>query len=86
MRSGTPMWIVRYATLVVLLCLNACAMVGVSRIKPHDYVTERRADTLGSGRLSDGSVQSLNVVARNADTFATDLCGCTDTQTTSGRS
>jgi len=73
------MWIVRYATLVVLLCLNACAMVGVSRIKPHDYVTERRADTLGSGRLSDGSVQSLNVVALNADTCARDFSDCTDT-------
>jgi len=70
---------VRCATLVVLLCLNACAMVGVSRIKPHDYVTERRADTLGSGRLSDGSVQSLNVVALNADTCARDFSDCTDT-------
>lgn len=77
------MWIVRCATLVVLLCLNACAMVGVSRIKPHDYVTERRADTLGSGRLSDGSVQSLNVVALNADTCARDFSGCTDTLTRS---
>jgi pimeloyl-ACP methyl ester carboxylesterase len=73
------MWIVRCATLAMLLCLSACAMVGVSRIKPHDYVTERRADTLGSGRLSDGTVQSLNVVALTTDTCARDFADCTDT-------
>jgi pimeloyl-ACP methyl ester carboxylesterase len=72
-------WIVRCAVLVALLCLGACAMVGVSRIKPHDYVTERRADVVGSGRLSDGTVQALNVVALNTDTCARDFADCTDT-------
>ncbi|MFC5581881.1 hypothetical protein [Rhodanobacter terrae] len=43
----------------MLLSLGACAMVGVSNVKPHDYVAERRADIIGSGRLSDGTMQSL---------------------------
>jgi len=63
----------------MLLYLGGCAMVGVSRIKPHDYVTERRADALGSGRLSDGTVQSLNVVALTADTCVKDFADCSDT-------
>ncbi|MBD8872292.1 alpha/beta hydrolase [Rhodanobacter sp. DHB23] len=48
---------------VALLCLNACAMVDVSRLKPADVVNERRADVIGSGQLSDGTVQALNGVA-----------------------
>ena len=53
----------RLAMAALLLCLNACAMVGVSRVKPGDVVNERRADVIGSGRLSDGTVQVLNGVA-----------------------
>ncbi|HEY8683404.1 MAG TPA: alpha/beta fold hydrolase [Rhodanobacter sp.] len=71
--------IVRCAVLAMLLGLDACAMVGVSQIKPHDYVAERRADVIGNGRLSDGTVQVLNVVALTADTCAHAFADCTDT-------
>ena len=79
MRSGIRMWIVRCITLAMLFSLGACAMVGVSQVKPHDNVAERRADMLGSGRLSDGTVQALNVVALTADVCAHEFASCTDT-------
>ncbi|WP_254063290.1 alpha/beta fold hydrolase [Rhodanobacter sp. L36] len=69
----------RCVTVGMLLCLGACAMVDVSRIKQHDYLAERRADALGSGRLSDGTVQVLNVVALSADTCSKDFSDCTGT-------
>ncbi|MBD8878923.1 alpha/beta fold hydrolase [Rhodanobacter sp. 7MK24] len=61
---GDPVrqWL-RFAMAMVLLCLNACAMVNVSRLKPGDVVSERRNDVIGSGQLSDGTVQALNGVA-----------------------
>ncbi|WP_425503443.1 esterase/lipase family protein [Rhodanobacter panaciterrae] len=83
MRSGTRIWIVRCSALAMLLSLSACAMVGVSRIKPHDYVAERRADVLGSGHLSDGTVQALNVVALTTDACARVFADCTATVTRS---
>ncbi|WP_343230024.1 alpha/beta hydrolase [Rhodanobacter sp. DHG33] len=49
--------------MISLLCLNACAMVDVSRLKPGDVVSERRADVIGSKQFSDGTVQTLNVLA-----------------------
>lgn len=67
MNHGKCVWIARCILLAGLLCLNACAMVGVSRIKLHESVNERRGDVIGTGKLSDRSVQSLNVVALNAD-------------------
>jgi len=79
MRSGMRIWIVRCAALAMLLSLGACAMVGVSQVKPHDYVAERRADMLGSGRLSDGTVQALNVVALTTDACAHTFADCADT-------
>lgn len=71
MRQGTTTrgWAWRLARLLapaLLLCTGGCAMVGVSQLKPHDVVTERRADVLGSGQLSDNTVQALNVVALGA--------------------
>ena len=56
MRPGKRAWTMRCVSIVVLLCLNACAMVGVSRVKTHDYVNEQRADVIGTGRLSDRTV------------------------------
>ncbi len=58
-------WLPRLLVLLSLLGLNACAMVGVSRVKPVDVVSERRADVIGSKQLSDGTVQALNVLALN---------------------
>ena len=65
--------------MVVLLCLHGCAMVDVSHVKPHDYVNERRADVIGAGRLSDRSVQALNVVALTVDSCQRDFVTCTNT-------
>lgn len=53
----------RFAMAALLLCLNACAMVDVSHLKPGDVVNERRADVIGSKQFSDGTVQTLNVLA-----------------------
>ena len=69
----------RCALVAVLLCLNACAMVEVSRVKHNDYANERRADVIGAARLSDGTVQALNVVALTADSCQREFVGCTDT-------
>ena len=65
--------------MAALLCLNACAMVGVSQVKPHDYANERRADVIGAAHLSDSTVQALNVVALTADNCQEAFADCTDT-------
>lgn len=79
MRNGTQVWIVRCAVLAVLLCLNACAMVGVSRVKSHDAINERRADVIGVGRLSDSTVQALNVVALTEESCEKTFADCSQT-------
>jgi pimeloyl-ACP methyl ester carboxylesterase len=65
--QGNPVrqWL-RRAAMALLLCLNACAMVDVSHLKPGDVVNERRADVIGSKQFSDGTVQTLNVLALGA--------------------
>lgn len=77
MRSRT-WWLVRLVAPILLLCLQACAMVGVSRLKPHDVVAESRADVLGSGRLSDSTVQALNVVALTTKQCTQSFDACTE--------
>lgn len=79
MQRGTHARISRCAAIVLMLCLHGCAMVDVSRIKPHDYVNEQRADVIGTSRLSDRSVQTLNVVALTADSCQREFALCTDT-------
>ncbi|HUH54315.1 MAG TPA: alpha/beta hydrolase, partial [Rhodanobacter sp.] len=69
----------RCALVALLLCLNACAMVGMSRVKHNDYANERRADVIGAARLSDGTVQALNVVALTVDSCQHEFVDCTDT-------
>ncbi|GAB2547155.1 alpha/beta hydrolase [Rhodanobacter koreensis] len=54
-------------------------MVDMSRVKPHDYVNERRADVIGADRLSDRTVQTLNVVALTVDSCQREFVICTDT-------
>lgn len=71
--------LLRCALLATLLCLNACAMVGVSRISAHDSVSEQRGDVISTGRLSDQSVQALNVVALTARDCDRAFTGCVDT-------
>lgn len=79
MSAGTCAWIVRCVGVIGMLGLNACAMVGVSHVKTDDYVNQRRADVIGSNRLSDRTVQSLNVVALAVDSCQREFAGCTDT-------
>ena len=62
----------------LLLLLQACAMVGVRQLKPHDVVAESRADVLGSGRLSDSTVQALNVVALTTKACTQSFDACTE--------
>jgi len=54
-------------------------MVGVSNVKPHDFANEQRADVIGAGRLSDSTVQSLNVVALDDDSCREAFSACVDT-------
>ncbi|WP_266159117.1 esterase/lipase family protein [Dyella silvatica] len=79
MKQGLPAWVTRYVVLAMLLCLQACAMVDVSHIKSHEYVTERRNDVMATGKLSDWTIQSLNVVALTADSCAKAFAECTET-------
>ncbi|WNL44314.1 alpha/beta fold hydrolase [Dyella sp. BiH032] len=69
----------RFALLAILLCLNGCAMVGVSRINAHDSFSEQRGDVISAGRLGDQSVQSLNVVALTARDCERAFPACVDT-------
>ncbi len=79
MNHRTRDWSLRCAALAMSLGLGACAMVGVSQIKPHDYANQRRADVIGSGSLSDSTVQALNVVALSADGCRKAFAACEDT-------
>jgi pimeloyl-ACP methyl ester carboxylesterase len=79
MKRGTRTWIVPCVAIVLALGLNACAMVNVSRVKTHDYVNEQRADVIGSGHLSDRTVQALSVVALTVDNCQREFTICTDT-------
>jgi pimeloyl-ACP methyl ester carboxylesterase len=79
MKRGTRTWIVQCVAIVMALGLNACAMVDVSQVKTHDYVNEQRADVIGTGRLSDRTVQALNVVALTVDSCQRAFTTCTDT-------
>lgn len=78
MDARGPTWLPRLLLPALLLCLNACAMVGVSQLKPGDVVSERRADVIGSRQLSDGTVQALNVVALNAKRCTQFFASCTE--------
>lgn len=78
MRAGTCVWIARGVAIIGLLGLNACAMVGVSRIGTNDYVNERRTDVLSASRLSDRTVQSLNVAALVVDNCRKQFADCSD--------
>ncbi|MEW9572418.1 esterase/lipase family protein [Rhodanobacter sp. Si-c] len=71
-------WLPRLLVPALLLCLNACAMVGVSRLKPSDVVSEQRADVIGSRQFSDSTVQTLNVLALNAKQCTKSFGSCTE--------
>lgn len=54
-------------------------MVGVSHVNAHDSVSEQRGDVISTGRLSDQSVQSLNVVALTARDCERAFPACVET-------
>jgi triacylglycerol esterase/lipase EstA (alpha/beta hydrolase family) len=71
--------VLRGVAVIGLLGLNACAMVGVSQVGTPDAVNQRRADVIGANRLSDRTVQSLNVVALTTDSCERAFAACMDT-------
>ena len=79
MTAGSRTWIARCVVLAIALCLSGCAVVGVSHVKSHEYITGQRNDVMATGRLSDHTVQSLNVVALNADSCGKAFDACVDT-------
>src|ERR1700679_4062342 len=79
MKHGIRTGIVQCVAIIMVFGLNACAMVDVSRVKTHDYVNEQRADVIGTGRLSDRTVQALSVVALTVDSCQREFTTCTDT-------
>ena len=72
-------WTLRGIALAGLLGLSACAMVDMQHVTSRDYVTDRRADVLGAKRLSDNTVQALNVVALTTDGCEKAFASCSDT-------
>lgn len=75
--SLKPRWM-RGVALCALATLSACAVVNVSRLGSHDYVNERRVDIIGANRLSDRTLQTLNVVAFNRDSCKRDFVACSE--------
>ncbi len=69
----------RGAVLLGLLGLSGCAMVNMKHVTSRDYVTERRGDVLDAKRLSDNTIQVLNVVALTAKDCEKVFATCTDT-------
>lgn len=79
MKPASRAALVRCALVAAMACLSACAMVGVSRVNPHDSVSEQRGDVLSTGRLSDQSMQALTVVALTARDCDRAFPACVDT-------
>lgn len=79
MKIGAGGWVLRGMLGLGLLGLDACAMVGVSHVNTHDYVSQRRPDVIVTGRPSDRTGQSLNVVALTPDSCQREFAACTDT-------
>lgn len=79
MKGRTYRWLLRAAALAALLGVAGCDMVGIRHVTPREYAAQRRSDVLSDRRLSDSTVQALNVVALSADGCAADFAGCTHT-------
>lgn len=60
---GGRRWLARWALLLLLPCLHACAIVGVSQMKRTDVASERNTDVMTANRFSAGTMQALNEVA-----------------------
>jgi len=59
-----------------LALLTGCAGVKVNSIQPSDYLAQRRADVLTSGRLSPATRESLRVMGSEAPPCLADAAAC----------
>jgi pimeloyl-ACP methyl ester carboxylesterase len=79
MKGRNPTWIVRVMAIAALALMAGCDMVGVHHVTPKEYATQRRSDVLSTRKLSDGTLQTLNVVALTRDECAANFTRCTNT-------
>jgi pimeloyl-ACP methyl ester carboxylesterase len=79
MKGRNFTWIARVVAIAALALMAGCDMVGVHQVTPKEYATQRRSDVLSTRKLSDGTLQTLNVVALNRDDCAANFTRCTNT-------
>jgi hypothetical protein len=79
MKGRRPIGIIRVVVLATALLVAGCSMVGVKQITPKEYAAQRRSDVLSTRKLSDSTVQTLNVVALSRDECAANFPRCTNT-------
>jgi pimeloyl-ACP methyl ester carboxylesterase len=79
MKGRNPTWIARVIAIAALALMAGCDMVGVHHVTPKEYATQRRSDVLSTRKLSDGTLQTLNVVALTRDECAANFTRCTNT-------
>jgi pimeloyl-ACP methyl ester carboxylesterase len=79
MEGRKPIRIISVVALVAGWLLAGCSMVGVKHVSPKEYAAQRRSDVLSTRKLSDSTVQALNVVALSRDDCAANFPRCTNT-------
>jgi pimeloyl-ACP methyl ester carboxylesterase len=79
MKGRNLIWIAHVVALAALVLLAGCDVVGVHQVTPKEYAAQRRSDVLSTRRLSDSTLQTLNVVALNRDECAANFTRCTNT-------
>lgn len=79
MKGRTYRWLLHAMALAALLGVAGCDMVGIRHVTPREYAAQRRSDVLSDRRLSDSTVQALNVVALSPDGCAANFARCTHT-------
>jgi pimeloyl-ACP methyl ester carboxylesterase len=79
MKGRNLIWIARVVAIAALALMAGCDMVGVHHVTPKEYAAQRRSDVLSTRKLSDGTLQTLNVVALNRDDCAANFTRCTNT-------
>jgi pimeloyl-ACP methyl ester carboxylesterase len=79
MKGRNLHWIAHVVAIAALALMAGCDMVGVHHVTPKEYATQRRGDVLSTRKLSDGTLQTLNVVALNRDECAANFTRCTNT-------
>lgn len=79
MKGRNLIWIARVVAIAALALMAGCDMVGVHHVTPKEYAAQRRSDVLSTRKLSDGTLQTLNVVALNRDDCVANFTRCTNT-------